>query len=302
MTEVFEKMSGKLPAHTGFNFTSTLHKDTYPAIDPSTKSDLSGKHVFITGASKGIGRATSIAYAKAGAEAIGIAARSNLSSLEEEMKKAATSAGKKVPKILALSLDVLDLKSIEAAVAEFEKAFGRLDILINNAGYLEIFTPIADSDPDDYWRTWNMNMRGPYLMTRAFLPLLLKGGDMQIVNLSSIGAHNLRPGASGYQTTKFALLKFTEFINAEYGDKGVMAFAVHPGGVMTDMGARMPKEAHGILTDTPEVAGDTIVFLTQEKREWLAGRYVSCTWDMPEFLAMKDEIVKGDKLKMRMVV
>lgn len=57
-----------------------------------------------------------------------------------------------------------------------------------------------------------------------------------------------------------------------------------------------------VLIDKPEVAADTMVFLTSEKRDWLAGRYISCNWDMPEFLGMKDEIVKGDKLKMRMVV
>lgn len=57
-----------------------------------------------------------------------------------------------------------------------------------------------------------------------------------------------------------------------------------------------------MLSATPEMAADTIVFLTQERREWLAGRYISSTWDMPEFLAMKDEVVEHDKLKMRMVV
>jgi hypothetical protein len=56
------------------------------------------------------------------------------------------------------------------------------------------------------------------------------------------------------------------------------------------------------LTDKPEIAADTIVFLTSEKRDWLAGRYISCTWDMPELLSRQDEIVKGDKLKMRMVM
>jgi hypothetical protein len=55
------------------------------------------------------------------------------------------------------------------------------------------------------------------------------------------------------------------------------------------------------LTDKPEVAADTIVFLTQEKRDWLAGRYIACPWDMPELLSREEEIVKGDKLKMRTV-
>lgn len=55
------------------------------------------------------------------------------------------------------------------------------------------------------------------------------------------------------------------------------------------------------MIDTPQVAADVMVFLTRERRDWLAGRYVDCTWDMEEFLAKEDEIVKGDKLKMRMV-
>ena len=87
-------------------------------------------------------------------------------------------------------------------------------------------------------------MRGSYLVTRSFLPLLLKGGDKQIVNLSSIGAHAMRFGASAYQTSKLAVLRFTEFIMSEYGEKGILAFAVHPGGVMTEMGARMPSHTH----------------------------------------------------------
>lgn len=56
-----------------------------------------------------------------------------------------------------------------------------------------------------------------------------------------------------------------------------------------------------VLQDKVEIASDTIVFLTQEKREWLAGRYISCKWDMPEFISKEKEIVEGDKLKMRMV-
>lgn len=57
-----------------------------------------------------------------------------------------------------------------------------------------------------------------------------------------------------------------------------------------------------VLTDTPEVAGDTIVYLTQKKQDWLAGRYVSCTWDMPEFFSKKDDIIKRDLLKVRLAV
>ena len=71
---------------------------------------------------------------------------------------------------------------------------------------------------------------------------------------------------------------------------------------MTELARKMPEEMHHLLTDTPEVAGDTIVYLTQNRQEWLAGRYVSCTWDMPQFFDKKDEIVERDLLKVRMAV
>ncbi|KAL9630786.1 MAG: hypothetical protein Q9164_006242 [Protoblastenia rupestris] len=284
------------------DFTPTTHHDTYPAIEPSTKSDLTGRYIFVTGASKGIGRSTSLAYAKAGAAAIAIGARSALSSLEKEIQDAATRAGKALPKVLSIKLDVEDRASIENAAKEIESHFGKLDILINNAGYLESFTPIADSDPDEWWKTWTVNIRGPYLLTRSLLPLLFKSPSKQILNLSSIGAHATMSGASAYQTTKLAIIRFSEFINAEYGSQGVISYAVHPGGVMTELAVNMPKEAHGLLIDQPELAGDTIVWLTQQRREWLAGRYVSCTWDMPELIKMEDEIVQKGLLKVRMVL
>lgn len=72
-------------------------------------------------------------------------------------------------------------------------------------------------------------------MTRTFLPLLLKGGDKTIVNTSSIGAHLTTPGFSAYQNTKFALLRLTEYTNVDHAHQGIMAFAVHPGSVMSDL-------------------------------------------------------------------
>jgi NAD(P)-dependent dehydrogenase (short-subunit alcohol dehydrogenase family) len=227
-------------------FIDPIHHDTYPAIDPTKNSNLTGKSVFITGASKGVGRAAALSYAKAGASQIAIAARSDLTSLATEIASAAKSAGKPAPQVLSIKLDVRNLESVKSAAAETEEAFGRLDILINNAGYLETARLVADSDPDEYWTTWEINYRGLYFATKAFLPLLIKsqGGLKTIVNLSSAGAHGLRPGMSAYQTSKFAVLKFSEFTCAEYSGEGVVAYSVHPGGVPTELALNMPKEAH----------------------------------------------------------
>ncbi|KAE8324241.1 hypothetical protein BDV39DRAFT_208087 [Aspergillus sergii] len=269
--------------HTGVYFTPTRHSDTYPAVDPC------------------IGRATALSYAKAGCAGIGIGTRTDLSSVVPLLTQAAEEAGKPAPQVVPVILDVTDAESASAAAASIASSFPRLDILINNAGYLEKRVKIAESDPSEWQKTWSVNVIGPYLVTRAFLPQMLsKGGDKIVVNLGSIAAHLTSPGASAYQTSKLAVLRFTEFLDVDHGPDGVLTFAVHPGGVPTDMGKRLPEQMHKALTETPELCADTLVFLTEKRREWLAARYISVTWDMEELLQREDEIVREDKLKVRM--
>jgi NAD(P)-dependent dehydrogenase (short-subunit alcohol dehydrogenase family) len=292
------------PAVNGKDFTSVQHTHTYPEIDPATKSDCTGRAVLITGASRGVGKATAISFAAAGAAAIAITARSDLSEVVTAIKERAKKEGKKEPQVLPLKVDVLDLKNVQDAVAKVKETFGRLDILYNNAGYLSAFETVIDSDPIEWWQTWETNVRGVYHVTKAFLPLLLetKDGLKIVVNASSIGAFHLRPGASSYQSSKTAVMRFTEFIQVEYGKQGILAINIHPGAVMTELARNMPPEMHAILTDTPEVSGDSFVYLTHKRREWLAGRYVSLVWDMPELMSREKEIVEGDKLKSKLIV
>ena len=216
------------------------------------------------------------------------------------MHETAKAAGRSSPHIKPIRLDILDAQSIERAAQETVDAFGRLDILINNAGTIEDFKPTADSDPEKWWQTWTVNIRGTYLLTRALLPLLLKGGDKQIVMLTSVGAFMRSPGGSAYQISKLALLRYAEYLSIEYAAQGVVAYGVHPGAIPTEIGLTLPSFLHFKLTDTAELAADTIVFLVSERREWLRGRYVSCTWDMPELSERKEEIVRDDKLKIKL--
>lgn len=240
---------------TGRNFINITHTDTYPSIDPLTEYNHSNHYVFITGASKGLGRATAISFAKAGVAGIGMGARSGLDAVEKDIVSAAQAAGKEPPKLLKLKLDVTSWSDVEAAANATEKAFGRLDILINNAGYLSAFQLIDETDRDEYWKNYEVNVKGTYLMSKAFVPLLLKGGQKQIINLSSAGAHAIRQGASGYQTTKFAILRFSEHLMADYGDQGLLSYSVHPGGVPTEMGLTMPKELHASKNSKREYVG-----------------------------------------------
>ena len=177
-----------------------------------------------------------------------------------------------------MTLDVTEEDSVAAAAEKIAQSFPRLDILVNNAGYLEKRAKIGESDPEEWWKTWTVNVKGPYLVTRAFLPQILeRGGEKTIINLSSIAAHLLSPGTSAYQTSKLGVQRFTEFLDADHGPDGILTFGIHPGGVLTDMGKRLPKERHVALTETPKLAADTIVYLTEKRQEWLAAQYLSAT-------------------------
>jgi NAD(P)-dependent dehydrogenase (short-subunit alcohol dehydrogenase family) len=266
--------------------------------------DFQGRAVFISGASRGLGRAFALAYAKAGASYIGIGARSSLDQVKTDVENAGKAAGRKMPKVVAVNLDVTDQKSTEGAAREIQQSFGRLDILVNNSGYQEENARMLDVDPKDWWRTFEVNTLGTYLMTRAFLPLLLshKESYKTIVGITSIWGLTMVPSTSAYQLSKHTMMRFSEICNSEYGDQGILCFHIHPGAVLTEMSSQMHPDIRQFLVDTPELGADTLVWLTAERRDWLAGRYVSAQWSMEELLAKKDKIAEENHLLNRMNV
>lgn len=308
-----------------FDVTSVVHSDTYPAID-SNNVDLNGTAVFVTGGSKGLGRAIVLSFAKAGASFIAAGARSDMSELAKEVALAAASANKPPPRFLPIKLDVTDEKSVEAAAALVKAEFGRCDIVISNAGMLGIIKPIAESDPGHWWSVFELNFHGAYLVSRYFLPLLFEteGGKKTIINISSVGAHLTTRGGSAYQISKLALLRFSQFLHGDHGRQGLISICIHPGNSLTDIfgdPSKLPEAITSgkfhvwilkkdnfankianksqVAVDTPELCGDSVVFLTSERREWLSGRYVNVTWDMPELMDQQERIVTGDKLKIK---
>ncbi len=245
----------------------TVQSDTYATID-SLKADLSGQTIVITGASRGIGRSIAISYAKAGASGLVVLARSNLTHLEEEILAAAKKAGRSPPKVFRAHVDITDRAALEKVVDEVSSTFGQVDTLINNAGYMEKLAPLGDTDPDEWWRTFEVNVKGVYLTIRSFLPLILKSRLKTIVTCSSVGANLSTPGSSSYGTTKSVVLRLNDFLMAEYSDQRLLAFAIHPGGVNTDMARKLPNEMQAWIVDAPELCGDTLVFLTKKRQEW----------------------------------
>jgi NAD(P)-dependent dehydrogenase (short-subunit alcohol dehydrogenase family) len=212
------------PVNSGVDFTATTHSDSYPFIKPVSKSRKhGGKAVFVTGATKGIGRATVLSFVQSGASRIAVAAR-DFEAIQKvcvEAVSVAESAGLPAPDMLPLKLDVCDSGSVAAAASAVKTRWGSLDILVNNAGYLASFVPLLEGDERDWWRTWEVNVKGIYAVTKTLLPLMLdsESGDKTIVNLSSMLAMALYPGSSAYQASKLAVMSLTEALIVDYFDR-----------------------------------------------------------------------------------
>jgi NAD(P)-dependent dehydrogenase (short-subunit alcohol dehydrogenase family) len=286
----------------------TAHHDVYPAIDPkgALAGSAAGKVIFVSGASRGIGQATAVAFAQAGARAVYLIARSATALAET---KAQVLAANPATQCATMVCDVTIADQVKAAVADCLARFGAIDVADANAGYLGPWTKIGESDPDGWWLNWEVNMRGAYHVIRFTLPALIQsakthaalgksGGHLLV--LSSIGAQLLMPGASDYQTAKHAINRLCEFVQVDHGEDGIKCFAIHPGGVATDLGLNMPQAMHAYLVDDPMLAAGFAVWLSSGQADWGKGRYFSATWDVTELSAMKDQIVADDLLVNRM--
>lgn len=286
----------------------TSHNKQYADIDPKValKGTATGKTIFITGGSRGIGQATAIAFAQAGAKAVYLTARSE-ADLEETKEK--LNAVNSETQCGYMVCDVTDAAAVETAVADCVNRFGGIDVADSNAGYLDNWKKIGESDIESWWKSWEVNVKGTYYVVRYVIPHLIEsarkygakgasGGHM--ILLSSVGAQLLMPGASDYQASKHAINRICEFIQIDHGEDGVKAFAIHPGGVNTNLARNMPKEIHQYLVDEPELAAGFIVWLCSGKADWASGRYLSSNWDVSEILQMQDQILKDDLLVNRL--
>jgi NAD(P)-dependent dehydrogenase (short-subunit alcohol dehydrogenase family) len=231
------------------------HHSQYPAIDPKTalKASASDKVVFITGASQGIGQATAVAFAQAGAKAIYITARS-----EKALGETKTRVIKANPETQCeyMVCDVTDEEQVKASIQDCVAKFGGIDVVDSNAGYLNQWRKIGESNPTSWWKTWEVNLKGTYYVIRYSMSYLIESAKKHsakgssgghLILISSIGAQSVRPTASDYQTSKHAINRLCEFVNVDHGADGVKCFAIHPGGVLTVLAKNMPKELHSNL-------------------------------------------------------
>lgn len=188
--------------------------------------DMTGKTALITGASRGIGAEAARVFAAAGA---------NLALLARSEEAIADLAGEIGPQALAIPCDVSRYWEMRAAVEATIKTFGRLDVLINNAGAIEPISHLSSADPEAWGHVIDINLKGVFNGMRAAMPVMEAAGHGTILTISSGAAHGPVEAWSHYCASKAGAAMLTRCADKEAGDKGLRVMGLSPGTVATEM-------------------------------------------------------------------
>jgi NADP-dependent 3-hydroxy acid dehydrogenase YdfG len=209
--------------------------------------DLSGQVVAVTGASSGIGEATAIDCARAGA-AVALAAR-RVDRIEALAERITGEGGRAI----AVAADVGEESQAEAFIRRTHDELGRLDVLVNNAGVM-LLGPIENAATDEWRQMVHVNVFGVLYCTHAALPLMRAQGAGHIVNVSSVAGRFARAGSGVYNLTKFGVGAFSEALRQECVPIGVRVTLIEPGAVATELaGHNRPEVLEQIRTIFKEV-------------------------------------------------
>lgn len=224
---------------------------------------LEGKVVMITGASQGLGKALALACAREGASLV-INSRN-----EESIRPVAEEAESLGAEVLALAADVskgADVKKLVGAAAD---RFGKIDVLVNNAGILGPKVRIEEYPEDEWRRVIDANLTGPYLVSKAAIPHMPEGGS--IINLVSGVSVEGRAEWGAYSVSKFGIEGLTQILAAELKDRGIRANSVDPGGMRTDMRAAAYPDEDPMTRITPEENVGVFLYLASDESKDVTG-------------------------------
>lgn len=198
-----------------------------------SRASLEGRRVLLTGATGGLGRSLATAFVEAGCRLV-ISSRSPgpLSELRRQLDP----EGGLVRDVPA---DLSDPDATGALASEAEAAFGGVDVLVNNAG-LFLHRPLAESTLEEFDRLVQVNLRAPFLLTRALVSGMTRRGWGRIVNVGSSSSYEGFAGSALYCASKHGLLGFSRALLAEYREQGVRVICVSPGSIQTPMGRQVP--------------------------------------------------------------
>lgn len=187
---------------------------------------MQGKVVVITGASRGIGAAAVRAFAAAGAR---------VAALARNAAQVAELSAELGPDVMAMGCDVADWASVQSAIGAVNARFGRIDVLVNNAGVIDPIARLADADPDAWGKNIDINLKGVFHGMKAVLPQMRAQGAGTIITVSSGAATNPLEGWSAYCAGKAGALMLTRAAHLEEGPHGIRILGLSPGTVATDM-------------------------------------------------------------------
>lgn len=259
---------------------------------------LKGKVALVTGASRGIGRQDALALAEAGADVVitDILIESDEANEQEAEKYGpiaqvmqstdvifAERTAKEIQQMgrrsFAMKMDVTDREEVQKVIAKTVEEFGRIDILINNAGTLDHVSQLENQN-DAYWeRDLKVNLTGAYNCTKAVWPYMKEQGRGKIINMSSVAGTMGGFGQASYSVTKGGILSFTKSMALEGGKHGINVNAIVPGIVGTEafnmtnpkMTERMKARTVFKRAAAPEDIANAIVFLVSDKAEYITG-------------------------------
>lgn len=277
---------------------------------------LTNKAAIITGASRGLGKAIARAFAAAGADML-LCAR-NGEDLERACAELEGSKKQAGQRILACAGDLAEERDADRVIQAAMQAFGRIDILVNNAAIQGPIGPFEENDWDAWKRTIQTDLLGPAYLIRSVLPIMKKQGGGKIISLSGGGATGPRENYSAYAVAKTGIVRLTETIAKEAGTWHIDVNAIAPGA----MSGRMLEETLAAGEDAvgkgeyakalerkknggtpPEKAAELALFLVGSASDGITGRLISAVWDDRETLRERwDEWKNTDIYTLRRII
>jgi NAD(P)-dependent dehydrogenase (short-subunit alcohol dehydrogenase family) len=252
---------------------------------------------LVTGGGRGIGQQIALRLAQDGWD-VAVAARS-----ADQLADTVARAGGKT---IAVAADVSHPASVRSLVREVEQKLGPVALLVNNAGVIGPLAPFWESDPEDWWRCLEVNVRGPMLCCREIVPGMMARKAGRIINMVSGAGNRAIPGAGAYVESKTALIRFSEQLAAELEPHGIRVFPMAPGIVRTAMldavRQRIPavqKFVDDGIDVTPDVAADLALFLASGQADSLSGRLFSVGDNVEEMVRRGDQVRSGDLYVLR---
>jgi dehydrogenase/reductase SDR family member 4 len=227
--------------------------------------ELTGKNAIVTGATRGIGLAIARAFAEAGAN-VTICGRK-----QETVAEALAELGSVKEKVHGVVAHVGKSEDVERLIAEAEKKFGPVSVLVNNAGTNPYFGPIVESDDRAWEKTFEVNLKGPYVLSRILAKKMMQAGGGSIVNIASVAGLQAAPLQGIYSVTKAGLIMLTKVMARECGRKKVRVNCICPGVIKTHLSEALWKDDErlksfvankslGRIGDTEEIVGGAVYF------------------------------------------